>query len=68
MVEFTFASLFFCSAELELEPFVVGADFFYKLVDETAWMSSRVILLNRALFRKISELITLSMWPFFFKY
>ncbi|CAL9000228.1 unnamed protein product [Prunus brigantina] len=29
------------SAELELEPFVVGTDFFYKLVDETAWMSSR---------------------------
>ncbi|CAL2259414.1 unnamed protein product [Prunus armeniaca] len=29
------------NAELELEPFVVGADFFYKLVDETAWMSSR---------------------------
>ncbi|CAL2257826.1 unnamed protein product [Prunus armeniaca] len=32
------------SAELELEPFVVGADFFYKLVDETAWMSSRQFL------------------------
>ncbi|CAL2238971.1 unnamed protein product [Prunus armeniaca] len=32
------------SAELELEPFVIGADFFYKLVDETAWMSSRQFL------------------------
>ncbi|CAL9029498.1 unnamed protein product [Prunus brigantina] len=31
------------SAELELEPFV-GADFFYKLLDETAWMSSRQFL------------------------
>ena len=34
----------FCSAELELEPFEVGADFFYKLLDETAWMSSRVTI------------------------
>ncbi|CAL2238957.1 unnamed protein product [Prunus armeniaca] len=40
------------SAELELEPFVVGADFFYKLVDETAWMSSRHLDMAMFLIRK----------------
>ncbi|BBN68415.1 DNA glycosylase superfamily protein [Prunus dulcis] len=29
------------SAEVQLESFSVGADFFYRLVDETEWMSSR---------------------------
>ncbi|CAL2266738.1 unnamed protein product [Prunus armeniaca] len=40
------------SAELELEPFVVGANFFYKLVDETAWMSSRHLDMAMFLIRK----------------
>ncbi|CAL8163918.1 unnamed protein product [Prunus armeniaca] len=40
------------SAELELEPFVVGADFYYKLVDETAWMSSRHLDMAMFLIRK----------------
>ncbi|CAL8163269.1 unnamed protein product [Prunus armeniaca] len=40
------------SAELELEPFVVGADFLYKLVDETAWMSSRHVDMAMFLIRK----------------
>ncbi|CAL2228394.1 unnamed protein product [Prunus armeniaca] len=40
------------SAELELEPFVVGADFFYKLVDETAWMSSGHLDMAMFLIRK----------------
>ncbi|CAL2256954.1 unnamed protein product [Prunus armeniaca] len=40
------------SADLELEPFVVGADFFYKLVDETAWMSSRHLDMAMFLIRK----------------
>ncbi|CAL9025760.1 unnamed protein product [Prunus brigantina] len=42
----------FLIAELELEPFVVGADFFYKLVDETAWMSSRHLDMAMFLIRK----------------
>ncbi|KAI5320520.1 hypothetical protein L3X38_034010 [Prunus dulcis] len=40
------------SAELELEPFEVGADFFYKLLDETAWMSSRHLDMAMFLIRK----------------
>ncbi|BBH08848.1 DNA glycosylase superfamily protein [Prunus dulcis] len=39
-------------AELELEPFEVGADFFYKLLDETAWMSSRHLDMAMFLIRK----------------
>ncbi|CAL2266177.1 unnamed protein product [Prunus armeniaca] len=40
------------SAELELKPFVVGADFLYKLVDETAWISSWHVDMAMFLIRK----------------
>ncbi|CAL2227587.1 unnamed protein product [Prunus armeniaca] len=40
------------NAGQELEPFVVGADFFYKLVDEIAWMSSRHLDMAMFLIRK----------------
>ncbi|XP_020416850.1 uncharacterized protein LOC109948402 isoform X2 [Prunus persica] len=40
------------SAEVQLESFSVGADFFYRLVDETEWMSSRHLDMATFLIRK----------------
>ncbi|BBN67244.1 hypothetical protein Prudu_21S000100 [Prunus dulcis] len=39
-------------AEVQLESFSVGADFFYRLVDETEWMSSRHLDMATFLIRK----------------
>ncbi|KAI5313987.1 hypothetical protein L3X38_043163 [Prunus dulcis] len=39
-------------AEVQLESFSVGADFFYKLIDETEWMSSRHLDMATFLIRK----------------
>ncbi|BBG92636.1 hypothetical protein Prudu_000429, partial [Prunus dulcis] len=50
------------SAELELEPFEVGADFFYKLLDETAWMSSRHLDMAMFLIRKKTTLSSATIW------
>ncbi|KAI5334891.1 hypothetical protein L3X38_025024 [Prunus dulcis] len=39
-------------AEVQLESFSVGADFFYKLIDETEWISSRLLDMVTFLIRK----------------
>ncbi|BBN68409.1 Protein of unknown function D, partial [Prunus dulcis] len=44
VIEFCTAWKSDISAEVQLESFSVGADFFYKLVDETEWISSRQFL------------------------
>ncbi|VVA41321.1 PREDICTED: LOC109948410, partial [Prunus dulcis] len=44
-------------AEVQLESFSVGADFFYRLVDETEWMSSRHLDMATFLIRKRQLLI-----------
>lgn len=44
---YVFAS---CSAEVQLESCSVGADFFYKLIDDTEWISSRVRIHNSLLY------------------
>ncbi|CAL8164340.1 unnamed protein product [Prunus armeniaca] len=40
------------SVQVQLEAFSVGADFFYKLIDETAWISSRHLEMATFLIRK----------------
>ncbi|KAI5317763.1 hypothetical protein L3X38_037470 [Prunus dulcis] len=40
------------SAEVQPESFSVGVDFFYRLVDETEWMSSRHLDMATFLIRK----------------
>ncbi|XP_020418031.1 uncharacterized protein LOC109948738 [Prunus persica] len=40
------------SAEVQLESFSVGADFFYKLIDDTEWVSSRHLDMATFLIRK----------------
>ncbi|BBN69897.1 hypothetical protein Prudu_1236S000100, partial [Prunus dulcis] len=52
VIEFCTAWKSDISAEVQLESFSVGADFFYRLVDETEWISSRHLDMATFLIRK----------------
>ncbi|VVA31431.1 PREDICTED: LOC109948410, partial [Prunus dulcis] len=49
-------------AEVQLESFSVGADFFYKLFDETEWISSRHLDMATFLIRKKATLSSVGIW------
>ncbi|KAI5355890.1 hypothetical protein L3X38_008785 [Prunus dulcis] len=62
VIEFCIAWKNDISAEVQLESFSVGADFFYKLFDETEWISSRHLDMATFLIRKKETLSSVGIW------